>query len=696
MKTKKIIIKNFRNLKNFEFEVGKTTIIKGQNKLGKSNLLNALVWFITDTIYSENGAKDNDLSSIVPIDIRKGEKTSVEVEFENGTTYKKVYECTYDNVNKINGHKTLGYINGVLESKITDFNVKLLDALNVKHTFTSDIKELNFFVDPLYSFQKLDYKLLRKLLVNLGCSVSNDEIYKLGEFELLKAYDSKYNSDFVAIRKDLDRQLKELNKQIIGNNAVLDTFNLTEDESKIKAKIEGLNSTLEQTIIKISELKKGKNADLIKDLELEKEKLKQQLFNQAQEEITRLKLEEYKANQEVVSENKKLTEELDKVNKEYESKLKDYEYEYNKAKEQEMQNTALIDDLKAQALEYKALYENAKLEEKQASKELLDTTSSAFAGITCPRCGEHFISDTKALEDFNVNKEIKLKTLRARVEDLTLKMNDYKKRFDNLRIRCKSANERLRDAQLNILKYNEVIERVENEKAIPVQIDTSKLEQAKEKAMKIRTQIENVSLTPYNQDLIDLDEKIYRLKQEDNNEVEIKEQEEIKANIKLEIDACTSVLNDFEKRARYESLGEQLQRQYNDMNYLSALASRFIHKQIEMVNAKATKMFDLEFVMLEENLKNNDLQEVCYIKVDGVPFSALNTAMKYEVGIKFIEKVKDILESDFDKGRNDLPILADKFEGIDFDYKINQMTKEQLIVTRVTEDKEITITREEQ
>ena len=85
------------------------------------------------------------------------------------------------------------------------------------------------------------------------------------------------------------------------------------------------------------------------------------------------------------------------------------------------------------------------------------------------------------------------------------------------------------------------------------------------------------------------------------------------------------------------------------------------------------------------------MKDVCYALIDGIEFSNVNTSKKYAIGIKFIERVKAILEGRGIK-RNSYPILADRMEGFDFIEKIQELaTNNQLICTRVTTDEEITI-----
>jgi aspartate/tyrosine/aromatic aminotransferase len=117
----------------------------------------------------------------------------------------------------------------------------------------------------------------------------------------------------------------------------------------------------------------------------------------------------------------------------------------------------------------------------------------------------------------------------------------------------------------------------------------------------------------------------------------------------------------------------------------------FLKKYMELLNQRATELTGFHFVMQEENLTNDNMKDVCYALIDGIEFSNVNTSKKYAIGIKFIERIKNILQ---DRGikKNTYPILADRMEGFDFVEKIQQLaTNNQLICTRVSTDEEITI-----
>ena len=108
---------------------------------------------------------------------------------------------------------------------------------------------------------------------------------------------------------------------------------------------------------------------------------------------------------------------------------------------------------------------------------------------------------------------------------------------------------------------------------------------------------------------------------------------------------------------------------------------------INQINEKAERITGFKFVMLEENLTNGGLTETCYVvDENGVPFKDINTARKVEMGIKFIEAVNRAMNN-----YNNLPILADRLEGIDDISKISTYTSRQIIGTKVSADGEINI-----
>ena len=217
-------IKNFRNIKEVVYSFNSSTsIIAGKNGLGKSNSLNAIGWLISDTLLTDHyGKGENDIMSIVPINHQKGQHTEVSIWLETGTKFTKFYKRTYNRAgNKVTGHTSEFAINDVACKNAGEFYKELYGAMKYYPTFNSvKIFEVRLFTDPLFALQKLEAKELRNLLVALGCSVTNQELYDAG-YDHMQQYEAKFLGKWDVMRKNLKdtgiklgKQLEELDAQL--------------------------------------------------------------------------------------------------------------------------------------------------------------------------------------------------------------------------------------------------------------------------------------------------------------------------------------------------------------------------------------------------------------------------------------------------------------------------------------------------
>ena len=113
------------------------------------------------------------------------------------------------------------------------------------------------------------------------------------------------------------------------------------------------------------------------------------------------------------------------------------------------------------------------------------------------------------------------------------------------------------------------------------------------------------------------------------------------------------------------------------------LIDAFIKDKIKTLNDKASLFFGVDFILLEEQ-KNGGLKETCYPVVDGIPYVAINTSRKQEIGIKLINKLRENLEL------SDLPMIIDKLECLD-DSNIKRIQADQLITAKVTNAEKFTL-----
>ena len=148
--------------------------------------------------------------------------------------------------------------------------------------------------------------------------------------------------------------------------------------------------------------------------------------------------------------------------------------------------------------------------------------------------------------------------------------------------------------------------------------------------------------------------------------------------------------NDYDRKLSLIEALELDRKNINDCENWLGKVNQFIHTMVKMINDKAKRITGFDFVMLEENLSNGNLNEVCYATVDNVPFKDLNTADKVKYGIKFLEVCRSIAANKTGI-ENDLPILGDRFESISSVETIKGYTTKQLICTRVNESEEMRV-----
>lgn len=695
-KLKKVKIENFRNLKSIEFDIADTTVISGPNGVGKSNCINAMVWFFTDTIYTDNpGVGENDVNSIVPTYQIKGERTSVEIEFTNGTVLRKEYVTGYDKTTgKPNKHTTKGYVNGVESKNMDEWKQTLLKIVDFAPAFPN-VKEMNLYIDPVYALQKLDSKDLRQFLVDLGCSVTNEEMYELG-FEDLRKYDSKYLGNFINMRIDLKKQLKSVKDAIDKDEVLIQHYNDVEEFDN--EKLEEVNKQLDDLNDKKAKINTGGSYEAWKQKEEELKQLKKEKEFLLQKKIDEwhFKINDVEAKYDLQYENNKAL--IAQNSLKLKSLIENDKISITSVETQQRAKISEKTALQAQLETLKVAYSTCKKSKIDAKNQLINNESKEYSGyVTCPDCAKTFAPDNDDLIKFESSKAKTKEYYTNLIAKYNLDMEDHMKQLEEIKTKAAKINQDLeaynvkleelnKQLQEHQREYDEYDDEPEETEAM-LKLKELKNEYIHEVAPLEARKIEN------DPEIIDMQAEVDELKSRSYYDSEA-----VLEPILSKIQVLEETREDlYIKRSKWNTKLEvikdleKVRSQMNDQEHLLARVEEFIHKMIELINSKAKELTGIDFVMIEENLGNDGVKEVCYAKVNGVPFATINTAEKYKVGIKFIEKIKEIVEKNFAKYRNSLPILADKFEGIDSIEKINGLTSEQLICSRVTDEPAMTI-----
>ena len=688
MKIKELHLKNFRNLVSMVLKFNEpTSIISGMNGLGKSNALNGDCWFLTNTIFTDKwGSGENDLDSIIPNGAVRGINPEVSIITDKGTKFTKAYVSDWSKDGaKVKGHHTEYFVNDKKYDNEGMFNEELFKVFRYTPKLkTKDVNELRLFIDPLYALQKLEAKPLRALLVDLGCSVTDEELYESG-FEDLRPYGEKYLGKWDVMRKSLKDASKTLVKEIENLQAKLETVASIEvyDESKLK----DLTAQYEALVAKKTTIQSGGANPQIVEFEKRIEAIKAAIQTKVsehqkgvQEKIKMLQdqkdLELEKATSKIKKEAEPLHNELTKLSHEIERMNASIE-SYNKT--YESQNNMMI--------QYITMARNLTTQKNGLAIKLDVVRNSQYENtIICPVCGSLFPASEEEQANFEAHKQSEIQSLIQEIEKLEKDKASYKEEYTKAKELRDEALQTVEECKINLEVASGRVEEIKRQLAIleSQPMDTSAVAELDKRIAMLQLPID---VTKEYQDVATLKNKVEALRNADS----LKIQDEVN-NIEMEITEVNSKISEeyvkqskYKEKLEYEANLKANQKALNDNESLLARCNQLIHTMIHMINQKATEKTGLTFVMLEENLSNDGIKEVCYATVDGIPFKDVNTATKIKYGIKFIEKLKEIL------GHNELPILADRMEGIDSFETIKNLTKEQLICTRVTDGKEIKV-----
>ena len=677
----KVEVVNFRNIKHNILDLTKTTVITGCNDLGKSNTLNAINWILTDTLLTDKwGSGENDIQSIIPTNIIKGENTVVSIWLSGShTKYTRILKRSYNKYGKIDKNTPEFEVNDRKVKNKKDFYAELYDQLGFRPIFTKlKVDEVRLFTDPMYALLKLDYKELRTLLVSMGCSVTDEELYKSG-FEDMRKEGEKYKGKWTDMRTDVKQKALGFKAKIEETDNQLKLFNSVDIFTKTHAKeLEGQRDDLITKRTKmqsdgIDNLTSGIKAQ-IKELELILNNKKSNKQLEIDKQISELELE-YKN---LVSNFEKTKF---KATQDVQNKINTAREELAKLKEQLANNNLALVHKNSELSQHSFQVEH-KTKEKDKLSDELGRILNEKDEVVCPICGC----------TYELHKEEHEKT----INDIALEIGALEDTISRYKTLCDGINQDIRtlqveneDLRVRISDTEQEVQTLTNKRIViesELSIDTEQ-RRLESEISKLRKDKLMVSFPDDENEIQSLREKVAKLEADAKTEIE-NDVQEINQQIyalNLEIKNEYDKENQITKKHELEVLREQLIKQWNDADALLARTNQLIQYMIKCINNKAQTITGFKFVMLEENLTNDSLTECCYVVDDNnVPFKDINTARKVEMGIKFIEAVRM-------QNFNHLPILVDRLEGIDYIDKIKNFSSNQIICTRVSTDNTLNI-----
>ena len=673
---KKLIIENFRNISHAEYELTKSNIFEGRNNVGKTNTINALYWLLTGELISDDLDKAKMVDTIIPetnkeaiVEVTAILESGIEIKrryFQNWTRTRGTTEMVYQ------GNSTESYINNS-KQKETEWLSKVLAAFG--KDYTCNVKKINkvaAVVDPTYLLMKTDYKDLRAFIFEMVGGVTFEEIakknpkYKELE-EMLRVTPAE------DLRTNYKAKLNKFKEEITKKIGVIESLNNADpyDDSEY----EETAKTLAEKEKQLAYLKTSAPGE-VKDMQLVQSELLKELAglttkkNELQNQLNIALMEETQKAQ-----NPRVPA-LEKEINELELKIA------------KIKNTGKMEqDKKATADTLRKSYAIKKMDAENdiatCRGDLNKVYSSEPEEKTCPACG--CILNEEEIENFNELKEAKIEKIKEQIAQLEKNRDD-------------AAAKELAQAEASSESTKKILD-LKRELGEAVQLEMEK-EKELEEARKNKLAVDGTKSSEIRAEIAKVEEQAKdceeRLKIKNAEVLEaldkVNQEREAEYNaINTEIEELRKKRDAIAERRMVKGMLETAQKELDKLYADQAadevkllLIDAFIKDKIKTLNDKASLFFGVDFILLEEQ-KNGGLKETCYPVVDGIPYVAINTSRKQEIGIKLINKLRENLEL------SDLPMIIDKLECLD-DSNIKRIQADQLITAKVTNAEQFTLT----
>lgn len=611
IKLKKLIIKNFKAIKELTVTFGDVVSIYGENGTGKSTIFDAFTWdmfgkdshdrsdFEIQTLDSNNNVihgLEHSVTLVLEIDGR--EKTFKRTLKErwvkpNGKAEKELKGCT------------------------TDYEI---DEIPVKQKeYQAAINEMideNLFkmvTNPLY-FSNLNWTKQREILLDIIGDISEENVIN-------------YNRDLEPLKALLTDGIDNFNKRVKASIA-----KLKEEVKSIPARIDECNNNIKIIDVKALEFRKKVIQGSINSLDEqiadaskaneEKLKLQDELF------VLKNKLSNL-INEAVRNANRPLKDIEEKIY-EVKSELQELNFKI-KTTEKNRDNFCNVNLAQEKEIEkLKVKKQNLLNDYHKADEEVFtfDKTQTV-----CKCCGREYdlekIEEIKTTAEklFNDNKEMKKKCIVAGGQELKTNIE----KAELLLVKDKEEVDQL---------TNEVIE-LEGKKFVLEQ-NLEELEYQRQKIDCIEPTIEGEEelQTRINQ----IQAQIEQFKSSSNTELKIKKKALQNELEQINITLGKKDVNE-DLRKRMEELNQEeksLQIKIAELEGQQFLGEEFIRTKVELLEDSINKKFKGAVTFkLFENQVNGGLKEMCEALIDGVPFGNANTASKINAGLSIINVLCD-------------------------------------------------------
>ncbi len=623
----KLSLQNYRNLKNAEIVFGgKDGKIVGANRIGKTNVLEAICYLLTDKLLGGSA----DIQSIKNHEEPRA-KVVVEGVFstENGevTLRKEFYEKwvrpRQAETEELQGHATDYYINGAKQARAKDFFDKLGEKFGIPTTFEGlDAYQLN--IDPFYLGETIcgskDWKLARKAIIALIGDVTPQEIFQANPNAAIARADlESHQYDDGEAKKAIRGEIDGFKKKMIESEGLIAEYSRVADidEAEYKDAAAKIDEISEQ----IANLKNG-------------------FANPFAEEITALQNELYEKQTEF---QKQAFAKIDHTKSEdLRAKLMAKQDELAKAEREarsvEADTTRLV--YRKNNLQDELNDIRAKLTAKQAEFQ------SVMVEDVCPTCGQPLPEEMR--EEAKNRKKAQIKDEASKLHEKGVSL---KKEIEEAQSQILALSARDFDGEISKLRAE----------FASLQDDLAKARREENASVKEPDPAIKGRIAEINARLSEIKASQDKAMQDVGSET---------TGLVAKRETYRDVVR---KREAYENaqrrLGEIKQQNVRHGKQQAAAEQRlwavgeFVRTKLELFDSKMAKKFgNIRFQLIKENLKAGSYDEVCvpYIvspatnEPTGTLFPDGSKSEQIHTGIQIIKAIRNL------KGWSPLPVLFDQ------------------------------------
>lgn len=642
---KKLVLANFKGIKEKEIDFTEKTNISGDNATGKSTIFDAYSWLLwgKDSFnrkdyeikpYDENNDIIHNLeSSVVGIFDIDGK----EIKFER--VYKEVWSKKRgSNTETFTGNTTDFYINDVPKKK-KEYEDEIGKIVSED--------EFNLLSNPLYFNTILDKKERRKILLSLVKDVSIDDV------------------------KAANKELEDLD---------LSNYTIEEIQAMAKATCKKINDKLKEIPARIDELEKTKTTEDFTELEKEKESLKKEIedldkklagarnvsedLDKKYSEISKIKSEITKINSDFEDGKNQKLKDLEEEHTDLRRKITMAEFELNNARKEIESIDEDIKRREERIVDCEKELEKMRAEWEEVQKRKPDES------LTCPTCGRAYEGEMREdfIKHFNLEKSRHLEKLSEKGTKINQEKANYKDAINHYKKQKEEEQTKI-DKLLKTLDENM---------------------QAREKIQGQMDQIKALSLCDKKiEEIKDLEEKIKAIEEEIANigkedNTEILSQKEAynerldEVNTKLSNQGLNAELD--EKIKKYMDEEKELGKEFEIQQEKLYLCEGYIKTYTHLVSDKINDLFTkVEFKLFDTQI-NGGVVETAEATYKGVPYGSLNSAAQINAGLDVINSLSKHYEKQ-------IPIFVDNAESV------NELveTQSQLITLSVSKYKSLRV-----